>query len=362
MSSPVPMNISCCSPATTESVAVVRDKIADSRSDLLVGQGTILKSQGDYTSAILQDVSASGANTNSNVDRLGLATMAQIDKYGISGIHATHHEGDKLATQLDIATRDLATEVGDKADKHVHNANTIAWAQESNAGHRFGELRNQNERINDAQSAYSDRAFKYNSMQNSDNFSRLGTAVTNSEKQTLHSQMGLERSLNAGFTDINAFMRDSSARLGQQHCDIKSSIAAAQLAAAESFCETKRDVLLSAKELGIQAAQNFGAVQVEASKNTAAIQFQSALNQKESLLEQSKWFALAEKTAMLNKCEIEAKLAACCCEIKETVSTTAAATQSLIQSNESARLRDALTNATTENAILRLSHGGGGRH
>lgn len=126
----------------------------------------------------------------------------------------------------------------------------------------------------------------------------------------------------------------------------------------EQNCDLRRDVLCSSKELGIQVANNFAAVQLEASKNTSAIQLQAAMNHKDSLLEQSKWFALAEKTAMVNKCDIESKLAACCCEIKETVSATASATQALINSNESARLRDALTTMTTENAILKMrSHG-----
>lgn len=111
-------------------------------------------------------------------------------------------------------------------------------------------------------------------------------------------------------------MRDAYSRISEQHCDLKSAVSAAQLQASESHCDTKRDILLSSKELGIQSAQNFGAVQVEASKNTAAIQLQAAVNQKDNLLEQSKWFALSEKTAMVNKCDLEAKLAACCCEIK----------------------------------------------
>lgn len=54
MSSPTPMiqaEIPCCSPATTESVAIVRDKIADARADILVGQGFINKTIGDSTSA-----------------------------------------------------------------------------------------------------------------------------------------------------------------------------------------------------------------------------------------------------------------------------------------------------------------------
>lgn len=152
----------CCSPVTNESVAVVRDKVSDTRADLLVGHGQILKSQGDYTSSILQNVGSNSASTNSNVDRLGLATMSQIDKYGLAGINTTNMSTDKISSDIN------------KLNESISNQNNnIAWNNESNTGRRFGEMRSQNERINDAQSAYSDRAFKYNSSQNNDNFSRM---------------------------------------------------------------------------------------------------------------------------------------------------------------------------------------------
>jgi hypothetical protein len=219
--------IPCCSPATTESVAVVRDKVADARADILVGEGNILKSQGDYA-----------ASVNANTDRNTIATMSQIDKYGLATLDTVRDSANDLS-------RD-----------HSNN---------------FARLAAQGE----------------------NGFYRTGVAI---------------------------------------------------------------------KELGFQASQNFGAVQLEACKNTGAIQLQAATNHKDSLLEQSKWFAIAEKTAMVNKCELADKLAECCCEIKGLVNSTAKETQSLIASQEAARVRDALAAATNENLFLRLSRQGGHGH
>lgn len=359
------VDIPCCSPATTESVAVVRDKVADARADILVGQGHILKSQGDYTSAILRDANANTLAINSNTDRGVYATMSQVDKYGLAGLNATHSEGDKVGAQVERAQYGLSRDIHNESDKITGQATTIAWAQDGNEGRRFGELRAQAERIGDAQGAYSDRAFKYLQQETADSFARLsaqsesgfyrtGVAVAAVDKQVLQSEISLGKGVTSGFSETNGRISDSYARLSEQNCDLKSAIAAAQAAAAECCCEVKQEVLRTGKELGLQAAQNFATIQVEAAKNTAAVQLQAAVTAKESLLEQSKWFALAEKTAMVNKCELEAKLAACCCEIKESVTGTAAATQALIQAGEATRVRDALAAASTENAILKL--------
>jgi hypothetical protein len=362
---PAHMDIPCCSPATTESVAVVRDKVADARSDVLVGQGAIMRGQGDHTSAILRDANANTAFINANMDRGMYAAMSQIDKFGLSNLNATQSEAASLGARVDRTTEGLSRDIHGESDKITNQATTVAWAANGAEGRRFGEVRSQIERINDAQSAYSDRAFKYSQHQNADNFARLsaqgengfyrtGVAVAAADKQVVQSEISLGKALSAGFTDVGANVRDSYARLSEQNCDLRSAIAAAQAAAAACCCEVKEEVLRTGKELGLQAAQNFGAVQVEAAKNTAALQLQAAVNQKDSFLEQSKWFALAEKTAMINKCELEAKLAACCCEIKEAVTGTASATQALIQANEATRVRDALSAAATENAILKL--------
>jgi len=111
---------------------------------------------------------------------------------------------------------------------------------------------------------------------------------------------------------------------------------------------------MNSKDTALQAAVNSKDAALQAAINSKEQVLQASFLAKEGLLENSKWFALAEKTAMVNKCELESKMAACCCEIKEAVIGTSNVTQSLIQSNESSRVRDALSAAVAENSILRL--------
>lgn len=304
---PVHVDIPCCSPATTESVAVVRDKVADARADVLIGAGA-------NTSAILRDANVNAANITGSVDRNAFATMSQVDKFGLAGLQTTQSEADRVTAQ----------------------ASTIAWNQAGITGAGFAESRAQ---VGDS--------FGRLAAQGENGFYRTGVA------------------LSAGFSDIGKGISDSYARLAEQNCGTKETVAAYGNRAADQTASVlatlsaqhagiTRDVASAADRLGLQAATQYGSLQLEASKNTRDIQMQAAMNAKESLLEQSKWFALAEKTAMINKCELEAKLAACCCEIKETVTGTANATQALIQATESTRVRDALAAAATENAILKL--------
>ena len=317
MTSPsAPVHIPCCSPATTESVAVVRDKVGDARADILVGQGHILKGQGEHASAILRDANANTLAINGTTDRNALASMSQVDKFGLAGLQTTQSEADRLSGQ----------------------ASTIAWNQSTATGAGFAESRGL---ISDS--------FARLASQGESGFYRTGSA------------------LHSGFTDAAKTAADSYARLSEQNCGTKETVAAYGNRSSDQHAALARDICTLGKDVTVQAAGHYGSLQLEASKNTAALQLQSALNAKESLLEHSKWFALAEKTAMVNKCELEAKLAACCCEIKEVVTGTANATQALIQATDATRVRDALAAAATENAILKLRreehhHHHGGHH
>lgn len=345
-------------PATYESVSAVGYKVADTRADLLVGQGQILKNAGDNTSAILRDANNNTQFTNANIERNALAGMQE-------SVRGT----ERLSSQ----------------------ANTVAWNEMTLQDAGFAAQRAQAERLNDANSAFSDRAAKFNAQMTSDSFSRLSAQGENGFAR------GIDASVH-GFRDTAAAAAANYASLSQQNCQTKEVVAAYGNRSADQtasvlhtlsgqHAEQTRDMSLIGRELTAQAANNAAAIQLEAAKNAAAIsleaaknaaafsleaaknaaasQVQAALNAKdlsekvaynakEGLLENSKWFALAEKTAMVNKCELESKLAACCCEIKESVIGTANATQSLIQSNESARVRDALSAAVAENSILRL--------
>jgi hypothetical protein len=330
-----------------DSVVAVSDKVADTRADLLVGQGHIVKQAGDNTSAILRD-----ANNNTQF------TNANIDRNAVAGMQETSRNAERLSTKAD----------------------TIAWNEMGLQEAGFSAQRAQTERINDAQSAFSDRAAKYNSHMLSDSFARLSAQGENGFARSLHATTdGYARSASTAaanhvdLTQQNFGTKETVALYGNRTSDQTASVLHSLTG---QHADSTRDLIVVSKEIAVQAALNAAALQLESAKNAAASQLQAALNAKDitlqaavnskesvlqasflakdALLENSKWFALAEKTAMVNKCELEAKLAACCCEIKETVIGTANATQSLVQTNESARVRDALSAAVAENSILRL--------
>lgn len=368
--------IPCCSPATAEQLSAVQAKVGDARADILVGQGHIMKTTADYATSILQD-----ANVNQNhiVGRVasdtqfltGVAergfgvTQSQIDKYGLANLNTTRDVGDKVSAGVDRQGFANLQATHGESDKLGSQANTIAWNQLGVTHANFAEARAQNERINDAQSAMSDRSFKYLQGEIGDSFARLSQQGENAyarqlgatfavDKQVLKSEISLGKASADLAAGIRAEQANSYARLSEQNCGISKEIAAATAKLAECCCETKQLVLGTSKELGLQAANNFGAIQLEAAKNAAAIQLEQAKAFAIAEREQAKQFAIAAAEAARNKCELEAKLAACCCEIKEAVGSSAAATQSLIQAQEANRVRDALAAASTENAILKL--------
>lgn len=124
------------------------------------------------------------------------------------------------------------------------------------------------------------------------------------------------------------------------------------------ICETagkvSADVIVGREALSGLVGQTSLQVQLQAANNLTAIQLESAKNFAAQRLENDKQFALAALAASQNKEALSRQIAECCCEIKATVNSTANATQALIQSTESARIRDALAACTNENLILRL--------
>lgn len=362
------------SPASAESVAVVRDRVGDARSDLLVGQGQILKNNGDITSAILRDANNNAQFSNANIERTSLAGMQEGNR-----------NTERLATKAD----------------------TIAWNELGMQNAGFSAQSAQNERINDAQSAMADRAAKYNADMTSNSFARLSAqgengfareldATTQGTRQVVQSEMGVTRSLGDGFRDGSAALASNYTSLSAQNFGTRELIAnsanrnsdqtAAVLATLSAqHSNQTRDFLSATRDLATQAANNAAAAQLEGAKNWGSSQLQAAMNAKdaalqaainskegilqaavnskesvlqasflakEGLLENSKWFALAEKTAMVNKLDTDSRLA----DVKDTVIVTSNATQALIQVNEASRIRDALAVTVAENAFLRHRH------
>ena len=308
-----PVEIPCCSPATTESVAVVRDKVADSRADILL-------SNGQNTCSILSD-----ANVNT-----------------LANINALRNESERIGSQTDRATYGLANDIHRTQSLVGDNFARLA-AQGENGFYRtnVGINAGFSDINNGIHNSYARISEQHCDIKASVAAAQAAAAAGHSDIKT--HIFATQAASAAGHSDLKTNIFATQAASAAAHCDIKSAIASAQSAAAVAHCELKHDIFQTGKELGLQSAQNF-----------STLQLQAALNSKESLLEQSKWFSAAERLAIMNKCELEAKMAACCCELKEAVHSTASATQALIQATETTRIRDALSAATTENTILKL--------
>ena len=315
-------------PATADSVTSVGYKVSDARGD-------ILKNESDISSAILRDA-------NANV----LSTQANIDRASLAGLQETNRVAERLTAQ----------------------ATTVAWNEMGLQDAGFAAVRAQSDRTSDNQTAYADRASKHLSHSLTDSFARLSAQGEQGFHRSSDQTASVLASLSAqhaGITrDIAEANRDSFRQ--SEHGFHRSSDQTASVLASLSaqHAGITRDLVAVGRDLSTQASVNAAATQLEAAKNTATIQLQAALNSKDAafaaamnskevLVENSKWFALAEKTAMVNKCELAAKMAECCCEIKEAVVSSAGATQGLFQASETARVRDALSAAVAENAALR---------
>jgi 23S rRNA pseudoU1915 N3-methylase RlmH len=329
-------------PATSDSVSAVGYKLSDTRADILVGQGQILKNESDVGSAILRDA-------NGNV----LATQANIDRASLAGLQETNRVGERLTAQ----------------------ATTVAWNEMSLQDAGFAAARANTERINDAQSAFADRAAKYQSASLTDSFARLSAQSEHGFHRSSEQTASVLASLSAQHTGVTRDIAESNRHTDRGFHRSAEQTASVLASFAAQHAGLTRDLVSVGRDLSTQASVNAAATQLEAAKNTATIQLQAALNSKdaaftaavnskeaamqaainskEGLLENSKWFALAEKTAMVNTAQLAAKMAECCCEIKETVINTSGATQSLFQTTETARVRDALAATIAENAVLR---------
>jgi hypothetical protein len=117
----------------------------------------------------------------------------------------------------------------------------------------------------------------------------------------------------------------------------------------KDVCDVRRDI-----------ATGFGASSLEHCRDTGALSKQMSEGFAATQLEAAKNFAAIQLEAKQNKFELAQAMAECCCDIKERIATSAAATQQLIRENETSRLRDSLASANSENLFLRFAQGGGG--
>jgi hypothetical protein len=224
--------------------------------------------------------------------------------------------------------------------------------------------------------------------------------VNSIERQSAAQYAGLQREIdrNALFQEHRHgdFRRDYFEQTGRQNRHAAEYHGVLRHDISEGHYRTENEILRSRNQIEVQAAQNYANIQIEALKNKDALSIQSAasltalqnqnaqnyaniqieafknkeglasqaaqnyansqielLKSKDALaLQTAQGFAASQLEASKNTSSILDKLAECCCEVKETVLTTSAATQDAVKNSELAAVRQQLTAEQTKNYIL----------
>lgn len=116
----------------------------------------------------------------------------------------------------------------------------------------------------------------------------------------------------------------------------------------EEIHDTKFSLVKVENSLGRQADHNYASLQKQLCETTGRLELQAANNT-----------AAIQIEALKTKGDIVQKMAECCCEIKEKVSSSEDSLRALIQSTDTARIRDALHLAETRNVFNQTRHCGG---
>lgn len=125
--------------------------------------------------------------------------------------------------------------------------------------------------------------------------------------------------------------------------DTQIDVERARCASREATLHLHRSLGKTEARLGLQAEKHHGVERLDLCHVEGRLQRQASDN-----------YAAIQLDALKNKEALARQMSECCCELKERVANTAAATQALIRDTETARLRDSLATASQENLILRL--------
>jgi hypothetical protein len=109
------------------------------------------------------------------------------------------------------------------------------------------------------------------------------------------------------------------------------------------------------KDIVINDNQNTGKIELQSSNYFGKTQLDISAVKSKLELQASNNTAAIQIESVKNKNTLSAQLAECCCELKQIVTSSAQSTQQVLHEIENNRIRDALSAATTENLISKLS-------
>jgi hypothetical protein len=192
----------------------------------------------------------------------------------------------------------------------------------------------------DKQSIALREAIERNALGNLTAIDRVGTAgALSTDRNGRDNIKATERNASSVIRETGNIMTAQQAIANETRHILAINNTAAALAAKD----IQLDICEQTGKLGLQSSENFGSLSSQVLDVKCKLEFQGAQNT-----------AAIQLEALKNKMDLSAQLAECCCELKESVHSAAAQTQTVVREIESNRVRDALAAATTENLIARL--------
>lgn len=292
----------------------VPDNTCKLASDIYDVRRDILTTGYDRTSELLSSAERQQFAGENRQNRIGDHIVDTVYRVGEQNLASTERNGSANLAATQAGVGQLGVQAEKLMNENItYNSQGFAAIQSQNYANGFNAEKNHGQtlfRIKDSQCDIKET---------------LGDYFHRTQAETFHATRRLERQAGDYFGKSQVDLvkvENSLGRLADSH------FSQLQLQNAQGFCKVSADVKDSQAKLELQAAQNTAAIQLEAQKT---------------------------------KLDIISKMAECCCELKEKISASDASTKALIQSVETAGLRDQLQQAQTQNLVFQAC-GSGRRH
>ena len=329
-------------------------------------QGELLKGQFDTTLTVKDQLTNLENNVEDHLGNMANVQNAQVSDlknnlYGIGkdihtnaagissnvkdAIHAVGINSASLSAQLarDLSTHNeqISGKVLGSSDAIVRDINSIRATSDA----QFFNSADRIDRVNSDLKGSITNGFYMDAMIGKDTQREVASAVGSIEKQASYNTMHLQKEIDHHQLyqqrQLGEFRRDYYESLGHQQRHNADYHGIIRRDIVDSAYRVENELLRSRNQIEVQAAQNYANLQIEAFKNKEGLAAQAATN-----------YAASQLQASTNTASIMSKLADCCCEIKETVLTTAAATQDTVKDSELASLRQQLAAEQTKSFVL----------
>lgn len=320
-----------------DTTMTIKDKVANLGTTVEDRFGNMANVQNSQASDIKNNLYGIGKDIYTNTASVNSNIKDAINEIGG---HTAEVSG-QLSRDLNTHNDQITSRVAGVADILARDINGVRSASDAQFFNSADRIERVNANLKDSITG----GFYMDAMIGKDTQREVASAVGSIEKQASYNTMHLQKEIDHHQLyqqrQLGDFRRDYFETIGHQFRHQADYHGVLRRDIVDSAYRVENELLRAKNQIEVQAAQNYANIQIEAFKNKEGLSAQAAAN-----------FAASQLQASTNTATIMNKLADCCCEIKETVLTTAAATQDTVKDSELASLRQQLAAEQTKSFVL----------